>query len=106
MIHQEKRPHSVNRSKESSCLFLNTDIFHSAHSSSVLVSNTFILSKIYISSDAVYTASCHADAKSSIQCLFLVLEVGRSAILPNDVSFFSVSHSAGEERGCLKILLR
>lgn len=98
----------MNHANRSSSLFPKTaptlsqrnilDIFHSAHSSSVSVSNTFVLSKIYISSDTVYTAWCHSDAKSDMQCLskvfgmFLVREVGLSTALHNDLPLFSVSH--------------
>lgn len=69
---------------------------YSAHSRSVSVSNTFISSKIYISSDTVYTIRGHIQCLQPA-CMFLVLEVDLTPILLDHVTLFSVSHAADKE---------
>lgn len=66
------------------------------------MSNTFISSKIYISSDTVYTTWGHIQCLQPA-CMFLVLEVDLIPILLDHVTLFSVSHATDEEHHPLKI---
>lgn len=65
------------------------------------MSNTFISSKIYISSDTVYTTWGHMQCLQPA-CMFLVLEVDVIPILLDHVTLFSVFHAADEEHYPLK----
>lgn len=71
---------------------------------SVSASTTFIFTKLYISSDTVYTSWGHVQCLSKVFSMFLVLQGGSNTILSDGLPLFSVSHEADEERRHLKNL--